>query len=155
MTGKQKEKAIIFALILMVIGFFLSKNSSAAYTPNFQTFGQTADFKIEVDVSSVRLEPNLGTWNVRSTLKRTLFKQVPVPGSKQKGSFFLDDVTADCVANAVVLNRSVLFSESGKELSVKSSTAIFEDPKVPGNFVTDFLAMMCASASKVKPPLII
>jgi len=116
--------------------------------------GRTSEFAIEIDLQSMSVEPKVGGWLVKSTIKRTLYQELAVEGKKKKGSYFIDKTATACAQDVFKVTESKLYAKDGELLVNLSNPIEVENPHVPGNFFTDFIEIVCGVTKNVKPPTV-
>jgi hypothetical protein len=121
----------------------------------FVRIGASPAFEIEVDMKSLFIRQHNGGYEVSSTLRLKLFQERVVEGAKKKGSYFIDSVTAICRDDKLVLNSATLYAEDGEALATSTQLGAIKNPRIPGNFITDYLDVVCNDAKKFKPALMI
>lgn len=115
---------------------------------DWQKFGQTPEYLIEVDINSVEPVKTFGNLEVRATIRRTLNVEIAVEGKTKKGSFYVDQTIANCTDDTLSVVSSALFSRDREVLGTGTALGTLQNPKQPGTFVTEFLRSICGAVTK-------
>jgi len=138
-----------FSNILLALGV-----AAAAPATEYVPIGDTLEFHVDIDMKSMSVEPKIGGWLIRSTIKRTLFKELAVEGKKKKGAYYVDKTSTACAQDTFKVEESTLYSKDGEVLADGTDLLFVENPHIPGNFFTDFIDIVCGVTKNVKPPMI-
>jgi len=138
-----------FSNILLAFGV-----ATAGPVTEYVHVGNTTAFSVEVDMKSFQIEPKVGGWQIKSTIKRTLFKEMAVEGKKKKGAYYVDRTTTQCTQDTFRVDESTLFAKDGEALAEGTDLLEVDNPHIPGNFFTDFIEIVCGVTKNVKPPTI-
>lgn len=139
-----------FLVCLVTITF---TTLSFAVTPQWIPFGRGDKATVEIDANSIRAIYNNG-WEMYSKMRITFDEEIRVPNKKKRGKYYIDELTAICRLNKVVIGSVTLYSKDGEVLTVDRSTGEMLNPNKSGHIVTEYIDLMC-SEPKVKPGLMV
>jgi len=125
--------------------------SSPPPTSSFQAIGSSDKFEIEIDTSSISPKLMPGGWEVKSTIRLRAIVEFDVQGKRKKGSYYIDEVTAVCKDEVLIVNSAMLYSKDGEILAAGKNVASFDGKTSAGNFIGTFLNTMCNDPTIVKP----
>lgn len=135
--------------LLLVIGVAV-----AAPPTEYLSLGQTAEFTVEVDIKSLAVVSKIGGYQITSTIRRKLFVEEVVKGKRKKGAYYIERIITKCAQDSININKSTLFAADGTAVSNSKNLVELINPHVNGNFVTNFINIMCNSSQPDKPGII-
>ena len=138
----------LFANMLLALG--VSVNPAPV---NPLDLGSTMEFTVEVNLDSIKAVRGDKGWEVFSQIRRTLNKEIDVKGKAKRGLYYEDKLLTRCAPDILIVYTSTLFARDGEALSESKEETVIKNPKEPGNFITDYIDIMCNSATKKKPAI--
>lgn len=122
--------------------------AAPAQTPQYEWFGSTEQFAIEIDMNSFQTSAKVGGWQVKSSMRRVLLVPLAVPGKEKKGAYYLDTTTVRCAQDTFTVDTTSLHAADGEVLAASYTPMTFQNPRSGKNFVTMFLTVVCNDGGK-------
>jgi len=150
-TFNFKGVEMMTHLLAAVVAVGLAAATPTPRQPVWDDIASSKVFKISLDLKSVDVKADN---TVHSQLKVTYNVPIPVKGKKKTGHYYIEQVTANCGADKLVVTGATLFSKDGEPLAQDDHLNMdLPNNHIDGTFVTSFMDLMCNGGKNTIPAI--
>lgn len=112
-------------------------------------------FKVDVDKTSIRMVMRSSGFEMLGRVRMDFGRPFVVPGKQKAGAYYVNELTARCRDDALVVRRSIVHAADGEALATGENVATIKNPKSPNSFVTVWMHLACNQFKDRRPPTVV
>lgn len=129
--------------------------AASSQTPAWSNIVNEPGFKVDVDKASIRMVMRSSGFEMLGRVRMDFGQPFVVPGKQKAGAYYVNELTARCRDDALVVQRSTAHAADGEVLATGENVATIKNPKNPNSFVSVWMHLACNQFKGRRPPTVV